>query len=99
MERKILSIFMGNLFNGEDSTYKVGNVIEGNLEVVGIVYKRDGLQNINHRSPNESCYLIKLINELNKEAIFKMIPANFVQEVAFAEIEEKEDIVKVERVK
>ena len=99
MERKILSISMSSQFIGEDNMYKVGEQVGGNWETMYIIYKRDGLQSVNNRSLSESCYLIALVNELNKETIYKLIPANFVQEITFAEIEkEEEDNVKVEKV-
>jgi len=99
MERMIKSIHMGNGFNGDGNptSYTVKEIINGNLEVKLIIYKRDGLQSINNRSG--SCYLVILINELNKETIFKVIPAKFVQEITFIEIEEeKDDGVEVERI-
>lgn len=100
MERVILAINMGNDFNGDSNTYKVEEIVNGNLEVKHIIYKRDGLQSINNRSDKESCYLIVMVNELNKETVYKLIPSTFVQEVTFVEIEkEKDDSVKVERVR
>jgi len=99
MERKILSISMNNAFSGENNTYKVGEHIDGSWEIMYIIYKRDGLQSVNHRTISESCYLIALVNELNKETIYKLIPTTFVQEVTFIEIKEKEsDDVEVKRV-
>ena len=98
MKRKILSISMNSQFTGEDRTYKVGGQIDGSWEIIHIIYKRDGLQDINHRAASESCYLVILMNELNKETIYKLIPTDFVQEVTFAEIEKKESNVKVEKV-
>ena len=97
MKRKIVAIDMVDSFNGDDSRYEVGKQVNDNLEVTHITFKRDGLQVINHR--DESCYLIRLVNELNKEeAVFKMIPAKLVSEVTFIEKEEKEQEVKVEKV-
>jgi len=99
MERVILSIHMGDTFNGTSNIYKVGEIVEGSLEVKNIIYKRDGLQSINNRSTNESCYLVVLVNELNKEITYKIIPYIFIQEVTFIEVEaKKDDDVKVERV-
>ena len=99
MERIISSIHMGDTFNGISNIYKVGGVVDGSLEVKGIMYKRDGLQSINNRSASESCYLIALVNELNKEVTYKVIPHVFVQEITFIEIEDKKgEDVKVERV-
>jgi len=97
MERIISNIHMGNEFNGDSNVYKVGEMINGNLELKSIIYRRDGLQGINNRS--ESCYLLILVNELNKETVYKVIPAKFVQEATFVEVEEKKgDGVEVERV-
>lgn len=99
MERIISSICMDNNFNGTSNIYTVGEIVNNNLEVKHIFYKRDGLQSINNRSSDESCYLVVLVNELNKELIYKLIPAKFVQEVTFVEIEDvKDNGVKVERV-
>ena len=99
MERIISSISMHNDFNGDSKSYKVGEIVNGNLEVKRIIYKRDGLQSINNRSNNESCYTVVLLNELNKEPVYKVIPSVFVQEITFVEVkEEKSDGVEVERV-
>lgn len=99
MERIISAINMDKDFNGGSSTYKIGEIVNGNLEVKHIMYRRDGLQNINNRSSSESCYLVVLVNELNKEIIYRLIPSTFVQEITFIEIEKKEDdTIKVERV-
>jgi len=96
MERKIIAISMTESFSG-DSQYRLGDQIADDLEIMQIAFKRDGLQVINHR--DESGYLIKLVNELNKETpIFKLIPARMVQEITFIEEEEKEQEVKVEKV-
>lgn len=99
MERKIIAISMARAFNDSlhGGEYRIGDQTDENLEVVQIAFKRDGLQIINHR--DESGYLIKLVNELDKEtAIFKLIPARMVQEITFIEEEEKEQEVKVEKV-
>jgi len=96
MERKIIAISMTESFSG-DSQYRLGDQIADDLEIMQITFKRDGLQVINHR--DESGYLIKLVNELNKETpVFKLIPARMVQEITFIEEEEKEQEVKVEKV-
>jgi len=96
MERKIIAISMTESFSG-DSRYRLGDQIADDLEIMQITFKRDGLQVINHR--DESGYLIKLVNELNKETpVFKLIPARMVQEITFIEEEEKEQEVKVEKV-
>lgn len=97
MERRIIAIEMMESFRGDDSRYEVGKEVINDLEVTHITFKRDGLQVINHR--DESCYLVRLVNDLNKEEpVFKAIPAELVSEVTFIEMEEKEQEVKVEKV-
>ena len=98
MKRKITAISMVDSFTGENK-YEVGEQTNNGLEVTHIVYRRDGLQDINHRSNSESGYLVRLINELDKETpIFKFIPLTMVEEMTFIEEEEKEEEVKVQRI-
>jgi len=97
-ERKIIAIAMIAEFNGDDNRYVVGKQANGGLEVTHITYRRDGLQNINHRSVAEQGYIVRLINDLDKEhPIYKLIPAEKIDEITFIEEEEKEQEVKMEK--
>lgn len=98
--RKIISI--DTSADAENiSHYAAGTVVRGQYEVKDISFKRDGYGGINKDCKDEAHYLIRLINELNKDdVIFIIIPKAEAKKITFKEIEveTKGEELKLERV-
>lgn len=100
MERKIVALSTST--NNGETAFLVGELLDNGgaeLKVEAILFRRDGLANVNKGVINEAHYLVKIVNELNKEISFISVPERTVLTVTFIEIEEKkDDEVKIEKI-
>lgn len=91
MERKIERKIVALSTNNGETTYLVDTTGSGESKVEGILFRRDGLANVNKGVMNEAHYLVKVVNEINKEISFISVPERTVSAVTFIEVEEKKD--------
>jgi len=98
MERKIVALAINN---GETVYVINESLITGGaeLKVEAILFRRDGLASINRGVKNEAHYLVKVVNELDKETFFISVPERTMSTVTFIEVEEKKDNeVEIEKI-